>query len=88
MAKFIVCEVAPLRGNCLKMEDMRIVALNVDCIDAVHQDIFMVKNGCDILEERIGLEVFPSKLKGDLEGRPIIMMDYCKFLKEVNNENI
>ena len=65
MAKFIVCEVAPLRGNCLKMEDMRIVALNVDCIDAVHQDIFMVKNGCDILEERIPCAVAVMRKRQD-----------------------
>ena len=64
---------------------MEVALDNIRQAEGITTDLQQLK---DILEERIGLEVFPSKLKGDLEGRLIIMMDYCKFLKEVNNENI
>lgn len=86
MASFFVCEVAPLLGKHIKYEDMRIVAINVDCIDAVHQDIFKVEYGDGSIKERVGLEVCSSNLKRETDGKLVIMMDYDKFLKEVNNE--
>ena len=86
MAKFIVCEVGPLKGKRIMYEDMRIVAINVDCIDALHQDIFMVENGDGSVAECVGLEVCSSSLNHEEDGRLVIMMTYDKFLKEVNNE--
>ena len=86
MAKFIVCEAASLRGKHILFEDMRIVAINVDCIDALHQDIFNVEYGDGSCKEQVGLEVCSSRMKSEVDGRLIMMMDYEKFLKEVNNE--
>lgn len=83
MAKFIVCEVAPMQGSRIMMEDMRIVALNLDSIDVLHQDIFKVENGDGSLSDRVGMEVFSSKLKGQVDGRLIIMSDYDSFMKEI-----
>lgn len=83
MAKFFVCEVAPMQGSRIMMEDMRIVALNLDSIDVLHQDIFKVENGDGSLSERVGMEVFSSKLKGQVDGRLIIMSDYDSFMKEI-----
>ena len=86
MAKFIVCEVAPLKGKRIMYEDMRIVAINIDSIDALHQDIFEVENGDGSVAECVGLEVCSSNLKGGADGNLVIMMDYGTFLKEVNHE--
>lgn len=88
MAKFIVCEVAPLRGSHLKYEDMRLVAINTDSIDVLHQDIFQVENGDGSIDERVGMELFSSGLKYGKDSRLIIMMDYGKFMKEISNENV
>lgn len=86
MAKFIVCEVAPLKGKHIMYEDMRIVAINIDSIDALHQDIFEVENGDSSVVECVGLEVCSSNLKHEVDGKLVIMMNYDKFFKEVNNE--
>lgn len=86
MAKFIVCEVAPMKGKRIMYEDMRIVAINIDSIDALHQDIFEVENGDGSVVECVGLEVCSSNLKHEVDGKLVIMMNYDKFLKEVNNE--
>ncbi len=86
MAKFIVCEVAPLKGKHIMYEDMRIVAINIDSIDALHQDIFEVENGDGSVVECVGLEVCSSNLKQEVDGKLVIMMNYDKFFKEVNNE--
>lgn len=86
MAKFIVCEVALHQGGVIKMEDMRIVAMNVDCIEVLHQDIFKVENGSGDITERVGLEVCSTRLKGETDGRLVIMMDFNKFFKEMNDE--
>ena len=86
MAKFIVCEVAPLKGKRIMYEDMRIVAINIDSIDALHQDIFEVENGDGSVVECVGLEVCSSNLKHEVDGKLVIMMNYDKFFKEVNNE--
>lgn len=83
MAKFIVCEVAPMVGSRIMMEDMRTVALNLDSIDVLHQDTFKVENGDGSLSERVGMEVFSTKLKGQVDGRLIIMSDYDSFMKEI-----
>ena len=88
MAKFIVCEVAPLKGKRIMYEDMRIVAINIDSIDALHQDIFEVENGDGSVAECVGLEVCSSNLKHEVDGNIVIMMTYDKFLKEVNNEKV
>ena len=86
MAKFIVCEVAPLKGKHIMYEDMRIVAINIDSIDALHQDIFEVENGDGSVVECVGLEVCSSNLKHEVDGKLVIMMNYDKLFKEVNNE--
>ena len=86
MAKFIVCEVAPLKGKHIMYEDMRIVAINIDSTDALHQDIFEVENGDGSVVECVGLEVCSSNLKQEVDGKLVIMMNYDKFFKEVNNE--
>lgn len=86
MAKFIVCEAAPLKGKHIHYEDMSIVAINVDCIDAVQQDIFSVEYEDGCTREQVGLEVCSSSLKSEVDGRLVMMMDFENFIKEVNNE--
>lgn len=86
MAKFIVCEAAPLKRKHIHFEDMSIVAINVDCIDAVQQDIFSVEYEDGSTREQVGLEVCSSSLKSEVDGRLVMMMDFEKFIKEVNNE--
>ena len=86
MAKFIVCEAASLRGKHILFEDMRIVAINVDCIDALRQDIFCVEYEDGSIKEQVGLEMCSSNLKNEVDGKLIIKMDFEKFMKEVNDE--
>lgn len=86
MAKFIVCEAAPLKGKHIHYEDMSIVAINVDCIDALQQDIFTVEYEDGSTREQVGLEVCSSCLKSEVDGRLVMMMDFENFIKEVNNE--
>lgn len=87
MAKFILCEVASYNGRPIKMEDIHIVAINVDCIEALHQDIIKVDMGEGCIKDRIGMEVCSTSLKNEADGRLIIMMDYKQFFNQVNNEN-
>lgn len=86
MAKFIVCEAAPLKGKHIHFEDMSVVAINVDCIDALRQDIFCVEYEDGSIKEQVGLEVCSSSLKSEVDGRLVMMMDFENFIKEVNNE--
>ena len=87
MAKFIVCEVVPSTGGRISMDDKRTVALNVDIIDGLHQDIFQVENGDGSIRERIGLEVLSSRLKDETDGRLVILSDYDSFIKKISNED-
>ena len=85
MAKYIVCEVAPVYEGIVRFEDMKILALNFDHIDAVHQDVFMVEMGNGNKEERLGLEIIGSNLRTLFGGRLVVFKTYDELLKELNS---